>query len=158
MEESLADRVRFELRDYRDWDRPVDRVLSVAMFEAVGLAHYRRFFEVVRRSLKEDGVALVHSIGRFKGPGSTNAWLAKYIFPGGYLPPSPRSSRRSSAPVSSSPTSRFCAGTMRGRWHTGANALPQTATLLLHSMTSASAGCSSSTWQAANWLFAAADT
>ena len=79
VEESLADRVRFELRDYRDWDRPVDRVLSVAMFEAVGLAHYRRFFEVVRRSLKEDGVALVHSIGRFKGPGSTNAWLAKYV-------------------------------------------------------------------------------
>ena len=64
----------------------MDRVLSVAMFEAVGLAHYRRFFEVVRRSLKEDGVALVHSIGRFKGPGSTNAWLAKYIFPGGYSP------------------------------------------------------------------------
>jgi cyclopropane-fatty-acyl-phospholipid synthase len=85
-EEGLADRVHFELRDYRDWDRPVDRVLSVAMFEAVGLAHYRRFFEVVRRSLKEDGVALVHSIGRSKGPGSTNAWLAKYIFPGGYSP------------------------------------------------------------------------
>jgi cyclopropane-fatty-acyl-phospholipid synthase len=85
-EEGLAGRARFELCDYRDWNRPVDRVLSVAMFEAVGVAHYRRFFEVVRRSLKEDGVALVHSIGRSKGPGATNAWLAKYIFPGGYSP------------------------------------------------------------------------
>jgi cyclopropane-fatty-acyl-phospholipid synthase len=56
------------------------------MFEAVGLAHYREFFGVIRRSLKEDGVALVHSIGRSEGPGSTNPWLAKYIFPGGYSP------------------------------------------------------------------------
>jgi cyclopropane-fatty-acyl-phospholipid synthase len=78
--------VRFELLDYRAWDRPVDRVLSVAMFEAVGLAHFRGFFEVVRRSLREDGVALVHSIGRSEGPGATNPWLAKYIVPGGYSP------------------------------------------------------------------------
>ncbi len=85
-EEGLADRVRFELLDYRDWDRPVDRVLSVAMFEAVGLAHYGAFFRAVRRALREDGVALVHSIGRSGGPGATNAWLAKYIFPGGYSP------------------------------------------------------------------------
>ena len=65
---------------------PMDRVLSVAMFEAVGVTHYRAFFDVVRRSLKEDGVALIHSIGRSHGPGSTNPWLAKYIFPGGYSP------------------------------------------------------------------------
>jgi cyclopropane-fatty-acyl-phospholipid synthase len=84
--EGLSDRVSFELLDYRDWTRPMDRVLSVAMFEAVGLAHYRRFFQVVRQSLKEDGVALVHSIGRSDGPGATNPWLAKYIFPGGYSP------------------------------------------------------------------------
>ena len=84
--EGLADRVRFELLDYRDWTRPVDRVLSVGMFEAVGLAHFRGFFQVVRRSLKEDGVALIHSIGRSDGPGATNPWLAKYIFPGGYSP------------------------------------------------------------------------
>ena len=75
--------MRFELLDYRDWDRPVDRVLSVAMFEAVGLAHYRVFFRAVRRALRDDGVALVHAIGRHGGPGSTNPWLAKYIFPGG---------------------------------------------------------------------------
>jgi cyclopropane-fatty-acyl-phospholipid synthase len=84
--EGLADRVRFELMDYRAWRRPVDRVLSVAMFEAVGLAHYHRFFHAVRGALKPDGVALVHAIGRAAGPGATNPWLAKYIFPGGYSP------------------------------------------------------------------------
>ena len=85
-EAGLADRVRFELLDYRAWDRPVDRIVSVGMFEHVGLAHYRGFFEVIRRSLREDGVALVHAIGRSEGPGATNPWLAKYIFPGGYSP------------------------------------------------------------------------
>jgi cyclopropane-fatty-acyl-phospholipid synthase len=85
-EEGLAGRVRFELLDYRDWDRPVDRVVSVGMFEHVGLAHYEAFFRAVRRALREDGVALVHAIGRPDGPGSTNPWLAKYIFPGGYSP------------------------------------------------------------------------
>lgn len=85
-EAGLSDRVRFELMDYRSWDRPVDRVLSVAMFEAVGLAHFRSFFGVIRRAMREDGVALVHSIGRSEGPGATNPWLAKYIFPGGYSP------------------------------------------------------------------------
>ena len=84
--EGLADRVRFELMDYRAWHRPVDRVLSVAMFEAVGLAHYHRFFQAVREALRPDGVALVHAIGRAAGPGATNPWLAKYIFPGGYSP------------------------------------------------------------------------
>jgi cyclopropane-fatty-acyl-phospholipid synthase len=85
-QEGLADRVRFELMDYRDWTRPMDRVLSVAMFEAVGLNHFLEYFRVVRRALREDGVALVHSIGRSAGPGATNPWLAKYIFPGGYSP------------------------------------------------------------------------
>jgi cyclopropane-fatty-acyl-phospholipid synthase len=56
------------------------------MFEHVGLAHYRRFFQVVRNALREDGVALIHAIGRSDGPGATNPWLAKYIFPGGYSP------------------------------------------------------------------------
>jgi cyclopropane-fatty-acyl-phospholipid synthase len=84
--EGLADRVRFELMDYRAWDRPVDRVLSVAMFEAVGLLHYRRFFQVLRDAMKPDGVAVVHAIGRMSGPSNTNPWLTKYIFPGGYSP------------------------------------------------------------------------
>ncbi|MFN7000233.1 MAG: class I SAM-dependent methyltransferase, partial [Elioraea tepidiphila] len=85
-EAGMADRVRFELMDYRAWARPVDRIVSVGMFEHVGLAHYRTFFDVVRRSLREDGVALIHAIGRSDGPGATNPWLAKYIFPGGYSP------------------------------------------------------------------------
>jgi cyclopropane-fatty-acyl-phospholipid synthase len=82
----LADRVRFELIDYRAWDRPVDRVVSVGMFEHVGIAQYRAFFAAIRRALRPDGVALVHAIGRSDGPGTTNPWLAKYIFPGGYSP------------------------------------------------------------------------
>ena len=85
-EEGVADRVRFELMDYRDWDRPVDRVVSVGMFEHVGVVHHRAFFRALRRALREDGVALVHAIGRPGGPGSTNPWLAKYVFPGGYSP------------------------------------------------------------------------
>ncbi|MEO3470337.1 cyclopropane-fatty-acyl-phospholipid synthase family protein [Roseomonas sp. CAU 1739] len=85
-EAGLSDRVRFELLDYRDWTQPVDRVVSVGMFEHVGISHYRRFFRAVRGALKPDGVALVHAIGRSDGPGSTNPWLAKYIFPGGYSP------------------------------------------------------------------------
>jgi cyclopropane-fatty-acyl-phospholipid synthase len=85
-EAGLADRVRFELMDYRAWTRPVDRIVSVGMFEHVGLAHYRTFFRVVRDALREDGVALIHAIGRSDGPGATNPWLAKYIFPGGYSP------------------------------------------------------------------------
>ncbi len=84
--EGLSDRVRFELMDYRAWDRPMDRVLSVAMFEAVGLPQFRRFFEVVRDAMKPEGVAVVHAIGRMSGPASTNPWLTKYIFPGGYSP------------------------------------------------------------------------
>ncbi len=56
------------------------------MFEHVGVNHYDAFFRRVRDSLAEDGVALLHTIGRYSGPGSTNAWLQKYIFPGGYSP------------------------------------------------------------------------
>ena len=82
----LSDRVTFELMDYRKLHRRFDRIVSVGMFEHVGLNHYRTFFDVVKRCLSPDGVAVIHSIGRSDGPGSTNAWLAKYIFPGGYSP------------------------------------------------------------------------
>jgi cyclopropane-fatty-acyl-phospholipid synthase len=89
-EAGLADRVRFELLDYRALPGllrgKVDRVVSVGMFEHVGIDHYRTFFRVIREILKPDGVALVHAIGRSSGPGTTNPWLAKYIFPGGYSP------------------------------------------------------------------------
>ncbi|HET6308621.1 MAG TPA: cyclopropane-fatty-acyl-phospholipid synthase family protein [Rhodopila sp.] len=82
----LEDRVRFEMLDYRSLTEPFDRIVSVGMFEHVGVGHYRTFFNTVARSLKPDGVALVHAIGRSDGPGSTNAWFRKYIFPGGYSP------------------------------------------------------------------------
>jgi cyclopropane-fatty-acyl-phospholipid synthase len=84
--EGLADRVSFELLDYRAVDRPFDRIVSVGMFEHVGIGFYPRFFNVLRRCLKPDGVALLHTIGRSDGPSSTSPWLTKYIFPGGYSP------------------------------------------------------------------------
>ncbi len=85
-EAGVADRVTFELMDYRDWTRPVDRIVSVGMFEHVGVAHYPRFFRIVRDALREDGVALIHAIGRMDGPGGTNPWIKRYIFPGAYCP------------------------------------------------------------------------
>ncbi|HQT86121.1 MAG: SAM-dependent methyltransferase [Acidiphilium sp. 37-64-53] len=84
--EGLSDRVNFELIDYRAVDRQFDRIVSVGMFEHVGLPNYQAYFETVHRCLKPDGVALVHAIGRFDGPAATSPWLAKYIFPGGYSP------------------------------------------------------------------------
>ncbi len=84
--EGLADRVQFELRDYRALDRRFDRIVSVGMFEHVGVNHYREFFDVVKRSLAHDGIALVHAIGRNTPPAATNPWITKYIFPGGYCP------------------------------------------------------------------------
>jgi cyclopropane-fatty-acyl-phospholipid synthase len=82
----VADRVRFELRDYREQTGVFDRIVSVGMFEHVGVKHYEEFFGSLRRLLAEDGVALVHSIGRMDGPGATNPWIRRYIFPGGYSP------------------------------------------------------------------------
>ncbi|HET6182715.1 MAG TPA: cyclopropane-fatty-acyl-phospholipid synthase family protein [Acetobacteraceae bacterium] len=82
--EGLADRVRFELMDYRAVTDRFDRIVSVGMFEHVGLNHYGAFFATVSRCLKPDGVALLHAIGRNEPPGATNPWIAKYIFPGGY--------------------------------------------------------------------------
>ena len=84
--EGLEDRVRFELRDYRDVGDSFDRVVSIGMFEHVGVGHYQTFCGKVADILTPDGVALLHSIGRSDGPSSTNAWIDKYIFPGGYAP------------------------------------------------------------------------
>jgi len=84
--EGLQDRVRFELLDYRHANKTFDRIMSVGMFEHVGVSHYREYFDTVARCLKPDGVALIHAIGRSDGPGGTNKWLRKYIFPGGYSP------------------------------------------------------------------------
>jgi cyclopropane-fatty-acyl-phospholipid synthase len=85
-EAGLSDRVNFELMDYREVTGRFDRIVSVGMFEHVGVIHYPAFFQKMREILADDGVALLHSIGRADGPGYTNAWLRKYIFPGGYSP------------------------------------------------------------------------
>jgi cyclopropane-fatty-acyl-phospholipid synthase len=85
-EAGVADKVRFELIDYRALTGQFDRIVSVGMFEHVGLPHYRQFFDKVHELLTPDGVALIHSIARADGPGATDPWTAKYIFPGGYSP------------------------------------------------------------------------
>jgi cyclopropane-fatty-acyl-phospholipid synthase len=82
----LEDRVEFHLMDYRDVEGPFDRIVSVGMFEHVGVPHYREYFAKVRDLLTEDGVALIHTIGRSSPPGATSPWIDKYIFPGGYVP------------------------------------------------------------------------
>jgi len=82
----LSDRVRFYLRDYREEPGHYDRIVSIGMFEHVGVNHYRAFFTKLKSLLAPDGVALLHSIGRKDGPGTTNPWIRKYIFPGGYAP------------------------------------------------------------------------
>ena len=84
--EGLQDRVSFQLLDYRSLDRRFDRIVSVGMFEHVGVGHYDTFFQVVSRSLTPDGIALLHAIGRSGPPDATNSWITKYIFPGGYCP------------------------------------------------------------------------
>ena len=85
-EEGAAERVRFKLLDYREEPGRYDRIVSVGMFEHVGSAHYLEYFRKVKDLLADDGVMLLHSIGRMEPPGGTNTWLRKYIFPGGYTP------------------------------------------------------------------------
>jgi cyclopropane-fatty-acyl-phospholipid synthase len=85
-EKKLAASARFLLEDYRDIPGPFDRVVSVGMFEHVGVDHYDTFFNRCAELLNDDGVMLLHSIGRSEAPGITNPWIAKYIFPGGYIP------------------------------------------------------------------------
>jgi cyclopropane-fatty-acyl-phospholipid synthase len=85
-ERGLAGKVEFRLADYRDVTGTFDRIVSVGMFEHVGVGFYDAFFRKCRALLPEDGVMLLHSIGRSEGPNVTNPWIAKYIFPGGYIP------------------------------------------------------------------------
>lgn len=82
----LADRVHFSLTDYRALSEKFDRIVSVGMFEHVGAAWFKTYFDQVAKLLTDDGVMILHSIGRMDNPGSTNPWIAKYIFPGGYIP------------------------------------------------------------------------
>jgi cyclopropane-fatty-acyl-phospholipid synthase len=86
VEKGLEPRVQFRLEDYRDVDGKFDRIVSVGMFEHVGVSHYDKFFRKVRDLLDDNGVAMLHSIGRSGPPTSTATFISKYIFPGGYIP------------------------------------------------------------------------
>jgi len=82
----LDGQVEFRLTDYRDLDETFDRIVSVGMLEHVGAPQFATYFQTLKRLLAEDGVAVIHSIGRASGKGATNAFTNKYIFPGGYIP------------------------------------------------------------------------
>ncbi|HZB37835.1 MAG TPA: cyclopropane-fatty-acyl-phospholipid synthase family protein [Beijerinckiaceae bacterium] len=82
----LSHRVRFELKDYREVEGRFDRLVSVGMFEHVGVHHYPEFFGKVNALMKDDGLMLLHSIGHMSPPGTASPWLRKYIFPGAYSP------------------------------------------------------------------------
>lgn len=85
-EEGVADLVEFRLQDYRDVTEQFDRIVSVGMLEHVGEPQYPRYFRQIEKNLQEDGVALIHFIGRTGPPGNLSPWFQKYIFPGGYTP------------------------------------------------------------------------
>jgi len=83
--ESL-DQVEYHLQDYRNVNESYDRIVSVGMFEHVGTSHYQEFFNKIYELLNKKGVALIHTIGRIDQPTTNDAWIEKYIFPGGYIP------------------------------------------------------------------------
>ncbi len=85
-EKNLTRSAKFLLEDYRDIRGPFDRIVSVGMFEHVGVDFYEKYLRRCAELLTEDGVMLLHSIGRSEGPDASNPWIAKYIFPGGYIP------------------------------------------------------------------------
>lgn len=79
----LANKIHYHLRDYRKQTGKFDHIVSVGMFEHVGIGHFDEYFGQVSTCLNEQGIALLHTIGRSDGPGITNPWIQKYIFPGG---------------------------------------------------------------------------
>ena len=85
-QKNLTQSAKFFLEDYRDVSGPFDRIVSVGMFEHVGVDFYEKYFRRCAELLTDDGVMMLHSIGRSDGPDVTNPWIAKYIFPGGYIP------------------------------------------------------------------------
>jgi cyclopropane-fatty-acyl-phospholipid synthase len=85
-ETGLGESADFRLQDYREVVGPFDRIVSVGMFEHVGVGFYEEFFRKCGAALADDGVMLLHAIGRSEGPSVTNPWIGKYIFPGGYIP------------------------------------------------------------------------
>ena len=85
-EKNLSRQAKFLLNDYRDIPGSFDRIVSVGMFEHVGVGFYETFFRRCAELLSDDGVMVLHSIGRSTGPDVTSPWITKYIFPGGYIP------------------------------------------------------------------------
>ena len=83
---NLDSLVEFDLLDYRMIDDQFDRIVSIGMFEHVGINHFNQFFKKIYDSLTSDGIALIHTIGRTGSPSVTDPWIRKYIFPGGYIP------------------------------------------------------------------------
>ncbi len=82
----LSAAIDFRLQDYRETEGRFDRIVSIGMFEHVGTSNYKSFFQKIAQLLDDDGVALIHTIGRASGPAATHPFVAKYIFPGGYIP------------------------------------------------------------------------
>jgi cyclopropane-fatty-acyl-phospholipid synthase len=85
-EKNLGHQAKFLLSDYRDIPGRFDRIVSVGMFEHVGVGFYETFFKRCAELLSDDGVMVLHAIGRSTGPDVASPWIAKYIFPGGYMP------------------------------------------------------------------------
>ena len=85
-EKGLAHKCEFRLKDYRDVEGRFDRIVSVGMFENVGKPYYRAFFRKCFDLLADDGIMLLHTVGRLDRPADTNQWIWRYIFPGGYAP------------------------------------------------------------------------
>ena len=83
---NLENQVTFKLMDYREINEKFDKIVSVGMFEHVGRKFYKKFFSQVNKLLKNDGIALIHTIGSVNPPRDPHPWITKYIFPGGYTP------------------------------------------------------------------------
>ena len=85
-EQGLTDLVSFKIQDYRNEDKKYDRILSVGMFEHVGIKYFKPYLKKTYELLKDNGVFLLHTIGQRGIPTATSPWIRKYIFPGGYIP------------------------------------------------------------------------
>ena len=85
-EAGVSHQVKFELIDYRQLDGRFDRIVSIGMFEHVGAAHYDEFYAKCRELLTDDGVMLLHTIGKLGGAGTPDPFTDKWIFPGYHLP------------------------------------------------------------------------
>ena len=151
-EAGLSDRVRFELRDYRDVDRTYDRIISVGMLEHVGRHNLDAYFKKVAGLLTNDGVAVVHAIGSFREPGPRQPWIERYIFPGQLSPAA--GPGLSSDPTHSTDCDRrrdSCDSTTRKRSRHGDSDFTRTASGSARSTTSASSACGTCILPAAKW-------